>query len=131
MKRLIKIKMMTDILNEKFRDIKTVEFTPGNHPKFYQINVNVTYPEGDRLLSYKQKEVIRRMRNIRTQVTDINKIPLSAASAIIAAGIYCMKSETNFVLIVQDKPVKEEPYEDPGSYSEEDKEWMIRLIESK
>lgn len=125
MKKESKIQMMCDILNEKFKDTSCIEFVPGDLKSCYQIYVNLTYPK-ERLATPTQREVIR--RNIRViKGTEINKLTLSAATAIIAAGILCRKSDTNFGLYLRNKPSYEEPRE-THPYKESDRVYMEYLL---
>ena len=127
MKKESKIQMMCDILNEKFKDTSCIEFVPGDMKSCYQIYVNLTYPK-ERLATPNQREVIRRNFNIRViKGTEIYRLTLSAASAIISAGILCRKSETNFGLCLRNKPSYEEPRE-THPYKESDREYMEYLI---
>lgn len=125
MKKESKIQMMCDILNEKFKDTSCIEFVPGDLKFCYQIYVNLTYPN-ERLATPNQKEVIRRNMRI-VKGTEINKLTLSAASAIIATGLLCRKSETNFGLYLRNKPDYEEPREIPP-YKESDRVYMEYLL---
>lgn len=128
MKKNQKIKMMTDILNDKFSDVSCVDFSPVDNKDYYQIHVNLTYPDGERAATYKQREFIRRLSHVLvTKGTRIKELTLDAANAIIASAILCQKSQTNFYLLLRDKPEEEEPQEEV-TYDKEDREWMERLI---
>ena len=100
MKREDKVREMTSYLKEKAKDIKGLTVLEGTEK--YDIMVYVTYLEDRKKPTMKQKELIKRLRNVRypkgTWGVQIHMLSREMASFIIASSIELMNTTTNFVL---------------------------------
>ena len=101
MKREERVKEMTDSLRESFKDATSIEFSEGT--EYYNIMVDL-YRVTGKHPTEKQIATIERMRNIGiTKGVRLTSISCAAANVIIQSSIRCIKSGTNFKLMLRMK----------------------------